>query len=105
MASGTDPHGSHGGEHHVLPLSIYWTVFTALVVGTILTVWTATIDLGHLNVVVALLIASVKAILVILFFMHVKYSSKMVWIFAAAGFFWVAMMILFTMQDFVSRGW
>lgn len=103
MASSTDHHGQ--GGHHVLPLGVYWAVFTALVVGTILTVWTATIDLGHMNVVVALLIASVKALLVILYFMHVKYSSKMVWVFAAAGFFWVVMMILFTMQDFVSRSW
>ncbi|MBL8861904.1 MAG: cytochrome C oxidase subunit IV family protein [Planctomycetes bacterium] len=105
MASGTDPHGSHGGEHHILPLGVYWAVFLALVVGTILTVWSATIDLGRLNVIVALLIASVKAALVILYFMHVKYSSRMVWIFAAAGFFWVAIMILFTMADFASRSW
>jgi cytochrome c oxidase subunit 4 len=105
MASGTDPHGSHDGGHHVLPLSVYWAVFIALIVGTIVTVWSATIDLGALNVVVALIIASVKAALVILYFMHVKYSSKLVWVFAASGFFWVMMMILFTMQDFVSRGW
>jgi cytochrome c oxidase subunit IV len=104
MASGTDPHGAHGG-HHILPLGVYWAVFFALVVGTIVTVWSATIDLGPLNVVVALLIASVKAALVILYFMHVKYSSKMVWLFAASGFFWVAMMILFTMADFASRSW
>lgn len=105
MASTTDQHAAHGGEHHILPLGVYWAVFLALVVGTIVTVWTATMDLGHLNVIVALVIASVKALLVILYFMHVKYSSKMVWLFAGAGFFWVVMMILFTMQDFVSRGW
>jgi len=104
MASGTDSHGAHGA-HHILPLGVYWAVFTALVVGTIVTVWSATIDLGAWNVVVALIIASVKALLVILYFMHVKYSSKMVWLFAGAGFFWVVMMILFTMQDFVSRSW
>lgn len=106
MASHTDDNMSaHGGEHHVLPLSVYWTIFLALVVGTIVTVWSATIDLGHWNVIVALAIASTKAALVILYFMHVKYSSKMVWAFAAAGFFWVFMMIVFTMQDFVSRSW
>ncbi len=105
MASNTDQHAAHGGEHHVLPLPVYWGVFLALVVGTALTVWTATIDLGRLNVIVALVIATVKASLVILYFMHVKYSSKLVWVFAAAGFFWVVLMILFTMQDFVSRSW
>ena len=105
MAQHTDHDAAHGGEHHVLPLPIYWGVFFALVVGTALTVWTATIDLGRLNVIVALVIASVKAILVILFFMHVKYSSKMVWLFAGAGFFWVLLMIAFTMQDFATRSW
>lgn len=105
MASGADPHDPHGGGHHILPLGVYWGVFFALVVGTLVTVWSATIDLGHMNVVVALLIASVKALLVILYFMHVKYSSKMVWLFAGAGFFWMIIQILFTMQDFVSRGW
>jgi cytochrome c oxidase subunit 4 len=104
MASGTDSHGAHGG-HHILPLGVYWAVFFALVVGTLVTVWSATIDLGRLNVIVALLIASVKAALVVLYFMHVKYSSKMVWLFAASGFLWVAMMILFTMADFASRSW
>jgi cytochrome c oxidase subunit IV len=105
MAQHTDTHAAHGGEHHVLPLSIYWGVFFALVIGTALTVWTATIDLGRMNVIVALVIASVKAILVILFFMHVKYSSRMVWLFAGAGFFWVLLMIAFTMQDFATRSW
>jgi cytochrome c oxidase subunit 4 len=104
MASSDDTHGSHGG-HHILPLGVYWAVFLALVVGTIVTVWSATIDLGPLNVVVALLIASVKAALVILYFMHVKYSSRMVQLFAAAGFFWVVIMIVFTMADFASRSW
>ncbi len=105
MASGNDPHDPHGGGHHILPLGIYWGVFFALVIGTLLTVWTATIDLGRMNVVVALVIASIKALLVILFFMHVKYSSKMVWLFAGAGFFWMILQILFTMQDYVSRSW
>ncbi len=105
MASNTDHGAAHGGGHHILPIGIYWGVFTALVVGTILTVVTARVDLGHMNVVVALVIACVKALLVILFFMHVKYSSKMVWLFASAGFFWFLLMIAFTMQDFVSRSW
>jgi cytochrome c oxidase subunit 4 len=103
MASGTDD--THDPAHHVLPLSIYWGVFLALVVGTLVTVWTATIDLGALNTVVALAIACTKALLVILFFMHVKYSSKLVWLYAAAGFFWVVIMIVITGADYVSRGW
>jgi len=105
MAPPTDSHAAHAGEPHVLPLSTYWGVFFALVAGTILTVWTATIDLGALNLIVALVIATIKASLVILFFMHVKYSSKLVWIFSAMGFFWVVLMFAFTLMDFYTRSW
>ncbi len=105
MAPPTDTHAGHAGEPHVLPLSVYWGVFLALVVGTIVTVWTATIDLGAMNLIVALVIATIKASLVILFFMHVKYSSKLVWVFASMGFFWVVMMFAFTLMDFQTRSW
>jgi cytochrome c oxidase subunit 4 len=105
MAPPTDTRAGHAGEPHVLPLSVYWGVFLALVVGTIVTVWTATFDLGAMNLVVALAIATVKASLVILFFMHVKYSSKLVWVFAGMGFFWVVMMFAFTLMDFQTRSW
>lgn len=98
-------HGEHAGGHHVMPLGIYWGVFLALVAGTIVTVWTATMDLGSLNVIVALVIASVKALLVVLYFMHVKYASKLTWLFAASGFFWLVIMLVITMNDYSSRGW
>jgi cytochrome c oxidase subunit IV len=92
-------------EHHLLPLKVYIGVFLALVVGTVLTVWSATKDLGAMNNVVAITIACIKALLVILYFMHVKYSSKLVWIYCAAGFVWFLIMIAFTMPDYVSRSW
>ena len=90
---------------HVLPLPIYWGVFFALVVGTLVTVWSATIDLGSWNLPIALAIACTKALLVILYFMHVKYSSKLTWLFVAAGFLWFLIMVVITMTDFISRGW
>jgi cytochrome c oxidase subunit 4 len=90
---------------HVLPLRLYLGIFAALMVLTGLTVWVATIDLGAMNVVVALTIACIKALLVILFFMHVKYSSKLTWIYVAAGFFWFLILIAFTMADYESRPW
>jgi len=90
---------------HVLPLKIYYGIFAALMVLTGLTVWVATIDLGKANVVVALTIACIKALLVILFFMHVRYSSKLTWVFVAAGFFWFLILVAFTMADFESRAW
>jgi cytochrome c oxidase subunit 4 len=105
MASPTESHAGHAGEPHVLPLSVYWGVFLALVVGTIVTVWTATIDLGAMNLVVALAIATIKASLVILFFMHVKYSSKFVWVFASTGFLFVMLQFAFTLMDFRTRSW
>jgi cytochrome c oxidase subunit 4 len=97
-------HGTHG-QHHVLPLYIYWSVFFALVVGTIGTVWVATFDLGPWNTPIALGIAITKGLLVILFFMHVKYSTKLTWLFVAAGFVWFLIMVCITMTDFVSRSW
>jgi cytochrome c oxidase subunit IV len=84
---------------------IYVAVFVALMVLTGATVYAATVDLGLWNTPVALAIAITKAVLVILFFMHVKYSSRLVWLATGAAFFWLALMILGTLGDYVSRGW
>ncbi len=89
---------------HTVPLKIYFGVFIALCVLTGLTVWTAKHDYGALNTPIALSIAGVKALLVIMFFMHVKYSSKLTQLFAFAGFFWLAILLVFTLQDFMTRG-
>ncbi len=91
--------------HHVVPVRLYLMIFGALMVLTAVTVWAATVNLGPLNVVVALLIAGLKATLVILYFMHVRYSKPQVWIFVGAGFLWLAIMITLTISDYLSRGW
>jgi cytochrome c oxidase subunit IV len=91
--------------HHVLPLRVYWTIFFALVVGTLVTVWTATKDLGNWNTPIALGIACTKALLVILYFMHVKYGTRLLWLFVAAGFIWFVIMVVITMTDFATRTW
>ena len=96
---------SAGGGHHVVPLRVYLAIFAALLVLTGATVAVAKLDLGALNNVVALGIATVKAVLVVLWFMHVKYSSRLTWVFVAAGFFWLFLLIAGTMQDYVGRGW
>ena len=90
---------------HVVPLRTYYTIFAALLAGTAVTVWVAFMDLGPLNTVVAITIAVLKALLVVLYFMHVKYSSRLTWVFAAAGFVWLVLMIGLTIADFDSRGW
>jgi cytochrome c oxidase subunit 4 len=89
----------------VAPLSLYYKVFLALMVGTILTVVVARFDLGALNNVMMLTIACAKALLVILFFMHIWWSSRLTWVFAASGFFWLLILFGITMSDYVSRGW
>ena len=96
-----DTHGSH----HVVSIRLYLAIFATLMILTALTVWVAFIDLGPLNLIVALGIAVTKATLVVLFFMHVKYSSKLTWLVVVSGFFFLAIMLGLTMADVVSRGW
>jgi cytochrome c oxidase subunit 4 len=90
---------------HVAPKSMYYLVFLALLVGTGLTVGAAFVDMGPLNNVVMLLIALVKATLVILFFMHVRWSSRLTWVIAMSGFFWLMILFGVTMSDYLTRGW
>ena len=92
-------------EHHVVPLKLYILFFLALMVGTTLTVGVAFIDLGSVNTPLALIIACCKASLVILFFMHVKYSQPLVWVSAVAGFFFLSFLFIFTFNDYLSRDW
>ncbi|MBL8858407.1 MAG: cytochrome C oxidase subunit IV family protein [Planctomycetes bacterium] len=96
---------THTHTPHVLPLRVYWGVFTVLVFGTLITVWSATKDLGALNMPIALAIAVTKAAFVILYFMHVKYSTKLTWLFVMAGFLWFIIMVVITMADYTSRTW
>ena len=91
--------------HHVPSLKLYFAVFGILMVGTALTVLVAFYDLGPLNNVMMLTIAIVKALFVILYFMHVRWSSRLTWVVAASGFFWLLIMFTFTMTDYLSRGW
>jgi cytochrome c oxidase subunit 4 len=94
----------HFGHAHIAPASMYFAVFAALIVGTVLTVVAAKVDMGALNNVVMLLIACTKATLVILYFMHVRWSARLTWVVAMAGFFWL--LLLFTiLGDYISRGW
>ena len=75
---------------HVAPKSMYYAVFAALIVGTALTVLVAFYDLGPLNNVLMLGSRSAKALLVILFFMHVRWSTRLTWVVAASGFVWLS---------------
>ena len=90
---------------HVAPKSMYYAVFAALIVGTAITVGVAFVDLGPLNNVLMLGIAITKALLVVLFFMHVRWSTRLTWLVVASGFFWLLIMFGLTMQDYLTRGW
>ena len=89
---------------HVISPRFYLLIFGTLLVLTLMTTAIAYVDLGPLNPFVALAIACVKATLVVLFFMHVKYSSRLVWIAAASGFFWLHILFAETLMDYLTRG-
>jgi cytochrome c oxidase subunit 4 len=80
-------------------------VFAALLILTAVTVGVTYIHMGRFNLVVALLIAITKATLVVLFFMNVKHSTALTKLFVVAGLFWMALLVLLTFSDYVSRGW
>lgn len=95
----------HSATHHV-SLRMYLIIFAALMVLLVVTVMAAFwIDLGNANILVALLIAMVKAALVVLFFMHVKYASRLTKIFVSAAFLWLAILFAFTFSDYLTRSW
>jgi cytochrome c oxidase subunit 4 len=89
----------------IVPRHVYYRVFATLIALTLLTVGVAFIDLGALNIVFNLAIAVCKTLLVMLFFMHLRYSTHLTWIVAAAGVIWLGHFILFTMSDYLTRGW
>ncbi len=87
-----------------IPAKLYVRVWAALVILLLLTWGLAQIDLGPFNTPAALGIAFVKMLLVVLFFMHVRYEPRLTWVFVAAGLIWFAIMVDLTMSDYLSRG-
>jgi cytochrome c oxidase subunit 4 len=92
-------------EHHIVTPVQYAMVYLTLLVGTGLTVWAAYVDLGVMNPIIALGIACFKAVVVILFFMHVKYQSGLIKMTVGAGFFTFLVLITMTLCDYISRAW
>jgi cytochrome c oxidase subunit 4 len=91
---------------HIVSLKVYVTIFLALMVGTALTVWAGLHDFpGNLNVIIALTIAVTKATLVVLYFMHVRYSSRLIWVVFTSALFWLAILFVFTLSDYWTRDW
>ncbi len=92
-------------EEHIVTPKVYGLIFGALLFFTGLTVAASYIEMYTFNAVVALAIACIKAVLVILFFMHVKYSSRLTKLTVAAGFFTFIVLMTMTMTDYISRAW
>jgi len=90
---------------HVLPLRTYYLVFLALIVLTAVTVGAAFINLGPLNNVIMIGIAGFKSTLVVLFFMHVRYNTKLIPVVIFSGLFWLVILFTLTFADYFSRGW
>lgn len=104
--SQSELHGESGnGSHTMPPVQSYYVVYGALLALLVLTVVVAQFHLGAIGVVLAMLIALIKAALVLLYFMHLRYSSRLTWLFAGAGFAWLLILILIMMTDYLSRGW
>jgi cytochrome c oxidase subunit 4 len=93
-------------EHseHIMSSGFYWLIWAILIVATVLTAWIATVDLGVFNTVVALIIATCKASIVVLFFMHVKYTSeKMTKAVLLAAVFWLLLLLVLSLADYSTR--
>ena len=90
-------------SEHIVSPKLYFSIFFALMFFTILTVIAAYFDLGRANVLIALVIAGIKATLVVLFFMHVRWSSTLTKVFVVAGIFWLVIMVALTLSDYLTR--
>ena len=95
-------HSDH--SEHISSVGFNWLIWAILIVGTVLTAWIATVDLGKFNTVVALFIATCKASIVVLFFMHVKYTSeKMTKAVLLAAVFWLILLLVLSLVDYSTR--
>ena len=93
-------------SEHIVPVRVYVAIFAALMLGTALTIWAGLQDFpGPLNVIIALTIAVIKATLVVLYFMHVRYSSRLIWVIFASALFWMGILFALTFSDYWTRSW
>src|SRR3974377_616775 len=90
---------------HIIPAGRYVGIWVILMVLTAITVFAATLELGVFNIVLALLIATIKGTLVVLFFMHLRYSTKLTMVTVIASIFWLFILFSLTMTDYITRAW
>ena len=92
-------------SEHIVPTRVYYGIYAILMACTALTVSVAFVDLGAWNIVAALTIAVFKATIVVLFFMHVKYSTKLTWAVVVGSVFWLVILLGLTLGDYLTRAW
>jgi len=92
-------------SEHIVPTRTYYLIFGILALCTYLTWQVAVFDLGPLNTIVALIIAVFKATLVVLFFMHVRYSTRLTWAVIVGSVFWLGILLALTLSDYLTRPW
>jgi cytochrome c oxidase subunit 4 len=92
-------------EPHIVPIRTYFVIFGLLMLGTYLTVQAAFLDLGVFNTPIALAIAITKATVVVLYFMHVKYSPRLTRIVVMGSLLWLALLLVMTLGDYATRAW
>src|ERR1700723_51294 len=105
MTEPDDMPEQHEHEHHVVSPKIYLTIVGALLVLTATTVGASYIDMGPFNPIIALAIAAIKMMLVVLFFMHFKYSTKLTKLTVGAGLFTFLVLVGMTLADYFTRAW
>jgi cytochrome c oxidase subunit IV len=96
-------HGKHQDSHHIIPLKTYLNVFAVLICLTVVTVAASRINFGAMNAVIAFAIASVKALLVLAYFMHLKYDNMMNRVIIASGVFFLIVLYMFVTIDDITR--
>ena len=92
-------------HHPVVSVKVYAAVFAALLALTITTVAVSKLELGEFNFIAAMTIAVIKGTLVVMFFMDVRRATSMTKLFVGAGLFWLAILLVFLLSDYLSRGW
>ncbi len=90
---------------HIVPKPVYYVIFGLLMLFTYVTVQVAFIDLGPWNTIVALAVAVTKATLVVLYFMHVRYSTRLTWAVVLGSLFWFGILMVLTFGDYLTRAW
>lgn len=90
-------------SQHVVPQKVYYLIFVTLILLTLVTVDVAFYNFGFLNIYIAMAIATVKATIVAMYFMHLRYNPKLTWLFAGAGLLWLVIMFVLTFADYITR--